>query len=80
MVRAVDAALEPGEGVFDALRMVLALSIGNYVINHAMAICEVIAADPAMRETGIGLEQGFWPDVFQHVRLNRRRLVIGHRN
>jgi len=60
--------------------MVLALSVGNYVINHAMAICEVITANPAMRETGIGLEQGFWPDVFQHVRLDRGHPVIGHRN
>ena len=56
MVRSVDAPLKQGESVLDALRMVLTLSIRNYVINHAVAVYEVIAANPAMRKAGIGLE------------------------
>jgi hypothetical protein len=53
---AVDSALQKAESVLHALRVIVTIHIGNYVIDHPMPSNEVIAANPAMRKAGIGLE------------------------
>ena len=80
MERPINSTLEQAEGILYALRVILALYVGNYVINHSVPPYKVIAANPAVRETAVRLQERVYRNVLAQMRLNRNHFVISNRN
>lgn len=80
MERPINSTLEQAEGILYALRVILALYVGNYVINHSVPPYKVIAANPAVREAAVGLQERVYRNMLAEMGFNGNHFVIGNGN